>query len=162
MTAAGVDYAAIRRESQQLRSAKVTRWSLETIAAEIRKLVESGESLAAATVRKKHAALFSAAVSRRYYGSWRNALTSIGLDYDEILARNREVSVAPGEARGMRTVMRRLHVLGEAAICLSASQAVTKYPRLHDRAAAHFGSWEAALEAVFGNRQSRPGESRNR
>lgn len=152
VAAAGIDYAGIRRKSQDARSARVTKWSIDSISAEIRSLVELGESLAAATVRQKHPALFSAAVSPRYFGSWRNALTAVGLDYDLILAQNRASSTAPRDARGMRTVMRRMQVLGDNVRNMTDAQAQTRYPKLYEKAATYFGTWNAALEAAFGDR----------
>ena len=152
VTAAGIDYTGIRRKSQDIRSAKVTKWSLDSIAEGIKRLIDSGECLAAATVRTNHPALFSAAVSPRYYGSWRNALTVQGLDYDSILTQNRVSSTAPRDARGMRTVVRRLRVLGKSVQPLPGNMAHAKYPKLYERAVAHFGSWEAALEEAFGSR----------
>ena len=148
VTAAGVDYAAIRRKSQGARSAKAAKWCKESIAGEIRKLVDSGESLAAGTVRQTHPALFSAAVSRRYFGSWRKAVTALGLDYDAILARNRASSTAPTDTRAMRTVVRRLIVLSESVKGLTEAQVRDKYPGLHERASAHFGTWDAAMKAA--------------
>jgi len=150
VTAAGIDYSDIRRRSQDARSGKVTKWSLETISTGIKELIDSGECLAAATVRNNHPALFSAAVSPRYYGSWRAALTAQGLDYDSILTQNRSSSTAPRDARGMRTVVRRLRVLGKSVQPMPGSTAHNKYPKLYERAVAHFGSWEAAIEAAFG------------
>ena len=153
VTAAGIDYAAIRKQSQEARSAKVTKWSMDTIGAKIRTLVDAGESLSAANVRQNHPALFSAAVSPRYYGSWRDALTSQGLNYDEILTTQRSCSKAPRDARGTRIVMRRMQVLGEMAKELSAEQAKARYPRLYEKAANHFESWDAAVEAAFKPRE---------
>ena len=155
VTSAGIDYSEIRKQSQDTRSERVTKWSLESIDKEIKKMVDSGESLAAATVRKTHPALFSAAVSPRYYGSWRDALTAQGLDYDMILVKNRASSTAPRDSRGMRTLARRLLVLNNSVKPLTSSQAEAKYPKLHEKAIIYFGSWEKAIEVTFAPRESR-------
>jgi hypothetical protein len=149
VSAAGIDYAAIRRVSQTARSRKVTKWSRERIGDEIRKLIDGGESLAAATARSKHPALFSAAVSPRYFGSWRDALTSLGVDYDSILNSSRGPTAVPGDTRRSRMVMRRLRVLSVGARPLSDEQARLKYPRFYEQAVAAFGTWEAAVAAAF-------------
>jgi len=146
--AAGIDYESIREKSQGARLKKVRKWCKESIAGEIKKLIDSGESLAAATVRAKHSALFSAAVSQRYYGSWRNALTALGLDYDALLVRNRASSTAPRDTRAMRTVVRRLIVLSESIKGLTEAEVRNKYPRLHEKASAHFDTWDAAIKAA--------------
>lgn len=149
VTAAGIDYATIRKQSQEARSAKVTKWSLETIADEIKKLIDANENLAAANVRQQHPALFSAAVSPRYYGSWRDALTQQGVNYDEILTTQRNSSRAPKDARGTRIVLRRMQVIGEVVKELTADQAKARYPRLYEKATAHFESWDAAVDTAF-------------
>lgn len=157
VSAAGIDYADIRKRSQDARSAKVTKWSLVSIAQQIKALADNGESLCAATVRSRHPALFSAAVSSRYYGSWRSALTAVGIDYEAVLAQSRTSTGPTRDVRGMRTVVRRLHVLGSDMGNLTASQARSRYPRLYEKAVARFGSWESAVEAAFngGNAKSR-------
>lgn len=147
--ASGIDYADIRKQSQRLRSEKVTKWRLENIACEIRRLAESGEGLSASVMRKNHPALFSAAVSPRYYGSWRSALTAIGVDYDGILSRSRSSASRAGEQRGRRTMLRRLAVLSDNIKGLSADQVRAKYPRLFDKIETYFGSWEAASLAML-------------
>ena len=146
--AAGIDYASIRKKSQGARVAKVRKWRKESIAREIKKLIDSGDSLAAATVREKHPALFSAATSVRYFGSWRNALTALGVDYDAILARSRASSTTPRNARPMRTLVRRLIALSENITGLTEAQVRGKYPDLHKRALAHFDTWDAATKAA--------------
>ena len=109
--ASGIDYDEIRRKSKSIRSAKVTKWSCERIKGEIKMLAEKGESLDAAKTRSKHPALFSAAVSSRYFGSWREALTSLGVDYDLILSIARKrAKPPPGRTHWTRTVTRWLNV----------------------------------------------------
>lgn len=151
VSAAGIDYASIRRKSQSARSEKVTKWSRDRIAGEIKTLVDTGESLAAATARSNHPALFSAAVSPRYYGSWRDALTSLGVDYDSLLSSGRGLSVPSGETRRARTVIRRLRVLSRGPQRLGEDEAKLKYPRFYEQATAVFGTWEAAVAASLGS-----------
>lgn len=150
VAAAGVDYIGIRKKSQIARSAKVTKWSLDRIAEELKKLTDSGECLAAATVRSHHPALFSAAVSPRYYGSWRAALTALGVDYDSVLDQNRSSSLGHRDAREMRTVIRRMRVMSGGTQPLTGTEARTRYPRFYERVIAHFGTWEAAALIAFG------------
>lgn len=148
VAAAGFDYAGIRRESQMARAAKITKWSQERINEEIKKLVESGQCLAAATVRANCPALFSAAVSPRYYGSWREALTANGVDYDAILDQSRASGSRVGEARGTRAIARKLRLMAKGDQPLSSEEAQARYPRLYKRAVNRFGSWEAATKAA--------------
>lgn len=149
VSAAGFDYATIRRDSQMARAAKITKWSHDRVNEEIRKLIQSGECLAAATVRAKCPALFSAAVSSRYYGSWRDALTSNGVDYDSILDQSRASGPRIGEIRGTRAIARKLRLMGRGDEPLSGEEAQTRYPRLYKRAVSRFGSWEAATKAAY-------------
>lgn len=148
VNAAGVDYNEILRASLKNRAAKVKRWSRDSILEGIRELASTNGSLAASSAREKNPALFSAAVSARYFGSWRKAVTAAGFDYDEILAESRKNS-SPSETRGLRTVVRRMRVIGRPARELSDEQARLRYPRLYDKACSLFGSWDAAVEAAF-------------
>lgn len=152
VSAAGLDYVGVRKTSQIARSAKVTKWSRERICLEIQKLIELGESLAAATARTNHPALFSAAVSTRYYGSWRNALVSAGVDYDSILSQRHLPSPGARDTRGVRTMVRRLRVMMRGTEPLTGGQAQAKYPMLYNRVIALFGTWEEAIDEAFGAR----------
>lgn len=148
VSAAGFDYASIRRDSQMARAAKITKWSQDRINEEIKRLIDSGECLAAATVRANCPALFSAAVSPRYYGSWRDALTANGVDYDAILDQSRATAPRVGEIRGTRAIARKLRLMAQGDEPLSSTEAQTRYPRLYKRAVSRFGSWEAATKAA--------------
>jgi hypothetical protein len=147
VTAAGIDYTAIRRKSQSARSQKVTKWSRDRIAGEIKGLVDTGENLAAATARSNHPALFSAAVSPRYFGSWRDALTSLGVDYDSLLSSRHPSAVPTGETRRARTVIRRLRVLSRGSQPLGEGEARLRYRKFYEQAVAVFGTWDAAVAA---------------
>jgi hypothetical protein len=148
VSAAGIDYAAIRRKSQSARSEKVTKWSRDRIAGEIKTLVDTGESLAAATARSNHPALFSAAVSPRYFGSWRDAVTSLGVDYDSLLSGSRGPSGPAGDTRRARTIIRQLRVLSRGPRHLGEEEAKLRYRRFYEQATAVFGTWEAAIAAA--------------
>lgn len=148
VTAAGIDYVAIRRNSQKARASKITKWSFERIDSEVRRLVEASECLAAATARGNHPALFSAAVSPRYYGSWRAALTAVGVDYDSILSQSRNSGNSSGAVRGTKTLAKRLRSLG-VDVRIPGTEAQARFPRLYRRAVNCFGSWELALTAAF-------------
>lgn len=148
VSAAGFDYATIRRDSQMARAAKITKWSHDRVNEEIQKLIQSGECLAASTVRSTCPALFSAAVSPRHHGSWREALTSNGVDYDAILDQSRASAPRVGEIRGTRAIARKVKLMGRGDEPLSGEEAQTRYPRLYKRAVGRFGSWEAATKAA--------------
>jgi len=154
VAAAGIDYSAIRRRSQCARSQKVTKWSCDRIAEEIKGLVDSGENLAAATARSNHPALFSAAVSPRYFGSWRDALTSLGVDYDSLLSTTRGPASPTGETRRARTIVRRLRVMSRGSQLPEAEEAKSRYPRFYEQAVAAFGSWQAAVAEAVGSDQA--------
>ncbi len=149
VNASGIDYSEICRLSQESRSAKVTKWSSELITDEIKKIALAGESLAATTVRGKYPSLFSAAVSPKYFNSWRNAVTSAGFDYDEILAKYSSGKSLPSSSRGMKTLIRRLRIIGSDIQNVPSDVARTRYKRLYERAEVHFGSWEKAVKAAL-------------
>jgi hypothetical protein len=155
VSSSGIDYSDIRKKSQIDRAAKVTRWSLERIDKEVKNLIDSGECLASATVRANHPALFSAAVSPRYYGSWRKTLTSQGVDYDSMLSKNRNNSSSGRNTRSRRTIISRLRVMTQGSDMLSNEEASRRYPRFYQQAVERFGSWEAATQAAFDPKSER-------
>lgn len=74
--AAGLDYDEINKYADR------ERWDTEKIIHRIKELYESGEDLSYSYCRAHNTALISSA--RIYFGSWENAIQSVGLDYDEI------------------------------------------------------------------------------
>ncbi len=66
------------------------KWSRDKILRRIRHLHRNGIVMAPGEVRVKDPALFSAAVSSRYFGSWRQALAEAGLDVDLEYIKHRE------------------------------------------------------------------------
>jgi len=59
-------------------------WSREKIVRKIRELFERGEDLSQKSVAQKYPALLSAAKSRRYFGSWGEAVRAAGIDYEKV------------------------------------------------------------------------------
>ncbi|OFX15974.1 MAG: hypothetical protein A2Z18_09250 [Armatimonadetes bacterium RBG_16_58_9] len=155
VTAAGIDYASIRKESRRIYSAKAAKWCKESISREIGKLIDAGESVASATVQREHPALFGAAVSRLYFRSWRNALTAQGVDYDLILAASRERCIQGSRTRWMRTLLRSLAALSDSVGQISEEEAKRRYPQLYDKAARYFGGWNEAVDAALKHKEVR-------
>ena len=127
--AAGLDYEAIRRKRF---------WSRKKIVARIRELKAAGEPLYVSAAEVKHGGLVGAAAA--YYGSWRQAINSAGLDYLKI-KRQKEWS--------KREVVVEIKRMRAQAVDLSTTIPVRiKYRTLHAAAVRYFGSWAAAMKAA--------------
>jgi len=59
------------------------RWDRDKICEEIRILKDNGASLTPAAVRRVNPRLFNAAVRKKHFGHWKNALEQCGLNPDE-------------------------------------------------------------------------------
>lgn len=82
--AAGINYTPVAEVGRKRRSEKMTKWSRESILEEIRRLHEQGEDLASSVVRRKHLALYATARRKEHFGSWSEAVTAAGIDYDAV------------------------------------------------------------------------------
>jgi len=145
LAAAGVNYREIREMAQRSRAEKVSKWSKELIVQRIKEMIAAGDSVAAASVRKSKPALFSAAVSDRYFGSWRAAVTAAGVDYDSVLAQSQS-SARRVESRCRRSVLNKIRTLDRDLLYLPAETIAARYPHLFSLATKHFESWQQAVE----------------
>jgi hypothetical protein len=75
VTQAGFDY-------ESLLSRKF--WTKDRIIANIRQLHSLGEDLSLSTAQTRHRPLVQAAIEKRYFGSWKKAVSASGFDYDKI------------------------------------------------------------------------------
>lgn len=149
VVAAGVDYEKLRESSVAERLQKIGKWSCERIVGEVRALQERGEDLRAVMIKNKYPALFSAAVSSKYFGSWREALTKAGIDYESVLAGSPRGRPKRGEIWHGSLILEKLREMKEAGMCLDAEYASAHYPRLMRLATRRFGSWHAACKEAF-------------
>ena len=148
--AAGLDYAKLRQSSEELRLQKVGKWSQERILKEIIDLNNRGEDMRAVIVKNKYPALFSAAVSPRYFGNWRQAMTAAGIDYEGVLAkspRGRPRRTEVWHAGLILDKIRDMHGRGESLERDAVSIAFPRFLRLATR---RFGSWHTAVEMALG------------
>ena len=116
------------------------KWSRESIGLEIISLYQQGEILSYSYAAEKHVALLRAAT--RYFGSWRTAIESAGLNYDDI--RCYKIW-----SRGR--IIDRINELFEKGEDLSWRHVSTKVdPQLAAAATKHkhFGSWKSAVSAA--------------
>jgi len=66
------------------------KWSKENIASEIQRLYEEGKDLSVTSIRKSYPTLLWAAKKSFRFGSWENAVSAAGLDYEEIKSKQRK------------------------------------------------------------------------
>jgi hypothetical protein len=131
--AAGLDYGQIKRGEQV--------WSRERIVRAIRKAHEDGEDLLSAEFKRRSKQLYSAACARRYYGSWRRAIESAGLDYDQIRGSH---------FWSRERILEAIREIRDAGHSLNWSAVNRNHSGLYRaaRRRENYGSWQAALEAA--------------
>lgn len=118
---------------------KNMRWTAEQVLAEIRAWKERGEPLYANHVRLNYQELLAASI--RYYGSWRKAVETAGIPYDEV-RKYRKWS--------QETIIQEIRELHTRGVDLSfRAMALSQYNSMVYAAIRpkYFGSWKAALEA---------------
>ncbi len=116
------------------------KWSKESIGLEIISLYQQGENLSYSHVAGEQVALLRAAT--RYFGSWRTAIESTGLNYDDI----RRYKVW-----SRSRIVDRITELFEKGEDLSwRNVSMTVDPQLAAAATKHkhFGSWKSAVSAA--------------
>ncbi len=131
--AAGLDYNQIKRGEQV--------WSRERITRAIRKAHEEGEDLLSSEFKKRHKQLYSAACARRYFGSWRRAIESAGLGYDQIRGSH---------FWSRERIVEAIREIRDSGQSLNWSAVNRNHAGLYRaaRRRENYGSWQAALEAA--------------
>jgi len=130
ITCAGLDYERIRKRKA---------WDKGKIREEIRKAYEKGEDLSSFRMRREHSDLLAA--GRSHFGSWGQAITASGLDYENI-RRYKNWS-----KEKIIEEIKEAHAKGEDLSWGRFSRG--EYSDLAHAATdkGRFGSWDKALEA---------------
>ena len=117
-------------------------WTKEKLIAKIQELHAQGVDLSPTAIQVSHSALFSSARSRSHFGSWRNAIESAGLPYDELKRVKQRWS--PEE------ILQRIRDLQAQGHDLLDPAFKTRNRSLYLAACAHryFGSWRRAVQAA--------------
>ena len=131
IASAGLDYESIRKRKA---------WDKGKIIEEIRKAYEKGEDLSCSRMQREYSDLEAAVYLR--FGNWGNAITTSGLDYEEIrryrawdkakIVEGIKEAYAKGEDLSWRN-------FSQGKYCALAHAAIRK---------SGFGSWGSALEAA--------------
>ncbi|MHA1888639.1 MAG: hypothetical protein ACTSX0_11465 [Promethearchaeota archaeon] len=127
---AGLDYNKIRKEE---------RWGKETVLDKIFRLHQAEENLNAKYIHDNYSSLHWAA--GKYFGSWKNAITEAGLDYETINLYSKW---------SKQKIIDEILKLYESGEKLNHAHVNKIYPALTAAALSrnHFGSWRKALEAA--------------
>jgi len=125
----GVDYADF--------GPALRRWKKEEIKSEIKRLFKAGKPLNAGWVGKNENALYLAA--KKEYGSWDEALGSIGIDYEEIRQRKK------WSPDGVKERIREMYKAGDR---LDAAYVLENDKRLFYAGHRLFGGWEKTVSAA--------------
>jgi len=145
IASAGIDYLEIREQAEKSRKDKIRKWSKELIVKAIRDMAEAGESLAASSARRAQPGLFSAAVSERYFGSWRAAVMEAGIDYEAVLEQSKS-NRHRIDSRRRRSILNKIRTLDQDVLLLPPERVAARYPHLFRLATEHFESWQHAVE----------------
>lgn len=135
VTAAGIDYDAYIKQFREKRIEQDKQF----IIGEIRRLYQEGRIEELSGAWRYHLSLFRKA--RHRFGSWRKAIEAAGLNYEEIVQRQKwtpEKIIAE---------IKRLYAEDQD---LSVTAMMRNYPNLVAIAQSprYFGSWKAAVEAA--------------
>lgn len=150
--AAGVDYESLRKSSEELRLQKIGKWSRERILEEVRALLDRKEDMRAVVVKNKYPALFSAAVSPRYFGNWREAVSAAGVDYDEVLLNSPRGRPKRTDVWHANLILEKIREMHENGQPLDSETVASEHPRFIRLASRRFGSWHAAVGMAMGER----------
>ncbi len=137
ITAAGLDYEAIKAEARGRPRNPPGTWDAEVIIQAIKARAERGEPLNAHAVQVDDSKLYSAA--RTYFDSWGRAVEAAGLDY---LEHRKTAEWSPEK---LIAKIRELHAAGAD---LSDRNVNLLAGAMYGAAGTHFGSWPAAVEAA--------------
>ncbi|HOO60319.1 MAG TPA: hypothetical protein PLF44_00820 [Candidatus Mcinerneyibacteriales bacterium] len=119
------------------------RWDRDKICEEIRILKDNGASLAPAAVRRVNPRLFNAAVRKKHFGHWKNALEQCGLNPDEEY-RNGRKGRKQSETWTSEEIIEALQSKSPGELSLVYKED----PRFYAAARRLFGSWKGALRAA--------------
>lgn len=125
----GLDYSQIRKDRP---------WNKKKIIRLIQELYQKGEDLSWRYISQEssYTALAAAAVKKKYFGSWENAIKAAGLNYNEIRRYEKWTE------KKIIAQIRRLHRQKED---LSSKYMQRTHSRLFYSALRRFGSWEQAI-----------------
>jgi len=117
------------------------KWTSERVLQRIRELHEAGEDLSHSAAKRNHQYLVVVAISNQFFGSWREAVAAVGIDYEEVSKHEYWSKDRIGER------IRELHAEGES---LSHEDAKRNHGALVSAASSprYFGSWGAAIRAA--------------
>lgn len=130
--ATGLDYETIKK-------IRMNYWSKKKITEGILELYKKGVDLSSKNMNKNYTALYVAACKKKYFCSWKNAITVAGLDYKKIL------KVKFWDKEEILNRILELHKSGEE---LSAMYAQRNYRSLLWAAERYFGNWGSAITAT--------------
>ncbi len=135
LEAAGIPVDEVRRYN---------RWDADRIQEAVVDLEKTGVPLAAKHMQADYPGLYHAAC--RQFGSWREAIESIGLDYEDVAYRVQ---------RTREEVINILGDLKEQGVNLSDTHMRRHYPAVHASAVRFFGNWSTARRNVGVDRDYR-------
>jgi hypothetical protein len=141
LAAAGVDTDTVQSEGKASRADKMVKWSEETILEQIKEIASGGERMTGSGMRLKYPSLYYAAVSDRYFGSWKRALEQAGVR--PVITRTR-----PGEQDAWRTqlLLDRVRELKGQYGAMSAELARAVCPEILQAVEERFGDWDQGLK----------------
>ena len=133
--AAGIDYSSVKITDP------VVSWSNRLIIERLREFRRRGEPLNSHYIRKHYPALFYSAVKSNHFGSWKNAIESLGIDYSYV--KKRDFHRKPWTDEIIIDELVRLH---NADVDLSTAYMRKIYPGFFEYIRQKKGGWRAVIE----------------
>jgi hypothetical protein len=122
------------------------RWTSDSIIKEIKERKVRGESLTAGVVVNDNRSLHEAATNR--LGSWRNAVTAAGFDYEEVLVEGNENRSKNGMKITKDELLSFIKDRHENGKRISSGYIQKNHASMSKRARYVFGGWKNAVEAA--------------
>ena len=130
VTSCGIDYSKVRRQEV---------WSRKKVKKDLMKLQKAGEELSYNEFERKHPELFHAA--QYHLGSWENALSAIGIDYNKVKKPKKEWS--------KEGITKEIRILKDKGVDLSWRAMFRHgYGVVVSMGNFYYGSWRKAIESA--------------
>lgn len=130
VTSCGIDYKKVRRQEV---------WSRKKVKKELMKLKKTGEDLSYNQFERRHSELFHAA--QYHLGSWENALSVIGIDYNKVKKPKKQWS--------KEGITKEIKTLKDKGVDLSFRAMFRQgYGVVVSMGTFYYGSWRKAIESA--------------
>lgn len=123
---------------------RYSKWSKEKIIEKIKDLYQCNTDLSPAYISKTFKTLFSAVISKRYFGSWQEAVKAAGIDYEPFKAASVKARIQKIRKWSPEKVVEEIKKIPERELGFVYRTNLA----LYYAARREFGSWKNAIAAA--------------